>query len=248
MYLYLQFRKIRPRVIASWKKRRVQLKKLQHNWAQLNPIGAKLIPVVSNPKFVMGGRRGWGGWVPRTTPLIIEKRGGYDWKNCSTVEHNWSTIDSRWSNPKFAMKGWVPTATPLVIEKRGGYNWKKLQHNWEQLENNWFPLFWIKNSQWGLASSQPPAIFGGKGPAQFKIIAAQFNTIDQVYFGPQLEMGRGAGRRTCVHINGNRLIGPWLRPAYFEFPIRRTVNEKQRSIASKCAAASRFCTLILFEI
>ena len=66
-----------------------------------------------------------------SSDCVMQKGTSTSERNCSTIEHNWSTIDSRCFEPKIRNGGLSSKNHPLVIENRGGYN--KLQHNWAQL-------------------------------------------------------------------------------------------------------------------
>ena len=62
----------------------------------------------------------------------MKKGAGTRERNCSPVEHNWSTIDSRRFEPEIRDGGLSSENHPQVIEKNGG----SIEKNCSTIEHN----------------------------------------------------------------------------------------------------------------
>jgi len=111
---------------GNWKRGPALLKK---------KITEQLIPVVFNPKFAMGeGGRVPGNWKKGPAP------------NCSIIEHNWSKVDARSSEPKIrngVRAGVFPA--PTIFGGKGPTQLKTIA---TQMEHNLLSLLWTPNSKW----------------------------------------------------------------------------------------------------
>jgi len=81
-----------------------------------------------------------------SSDCVMKNGAGTSERNCSTIDHNWSTIDSRCFEREIRYGGLSSKNHLPCNWKRGRVQLRKIT---AQLEHNWFPLFRIRNSEWG---------------------------------------------------------------------------------------------------
>jgi len=133
-----QFAQIRPEWLRHEKRGRRKWKELQHNWAQ---IGAQSIPVVSNPKFAMGG----GASSEKHPPGYWQKGAGKIKKIAAQLRTIGTQLillfriqNSQWgggelsseNNPPWKLKKWAGTVENNIstIEHNLQYERQSLVH------------------------------------------------------------------------------------------------------------------------